>query len=142
MGRDGYGLAPSKPLGKNMMTAHRVAYLLAHPGESEPPMVLHTCDNPLCCNSLHLYAGDQAINMADMKAKGRALGGRLEGEPWLKVNDELALVIAEERLVGASVRVLAAKYGMSAPGIRSVIKRAAEGRKVRLRSQPKRESTQ
>lgn len=33
---------------------------------------LHTCDNTMCVNWWHLWAGSHAENMADMKSKGRA----------------------------------------------------------------------
>src|SRR6266581_8125593 len=93
LGRDGYGLVATRPLGRNMMTAHRAAFLISNPGAKHPDMVLHRCDTPLCCNPLHLFAGDQVVNMADMKAKGRAGGGRAFGTPWLKVSNDLARVI-------------------------------------------------
>lgn len=41
--------------------------------------VLHTCDNPPCCNSKHLFLGTDADNMADKKAKGRQARGEGHG---------------------------------------------------------------
>ena len=46
------------------MAAHRVAFLLAY-GE-EPDMVLHKCDNKLCCRPDHLYGGDSFDNFLDI----------------------------------------------------------------------------
>ena len=56
-------------------SAHVLAYAVAHgrmlfPGEQ----VLHTCDNPPCCQFHHLFMGTQRDNMADMWAKGRHPG--------------------------------------------------------------------
>ena len=39
-------------------------------------VVMHTCDNPACCNPLHLRLGTTADNVADKWAKGRGKGGR------------------------------------------------------------------
>lgn len=36
-------------------------------------IVMHTCDNPPCCNPSHLVLGTQAENLADMRAKGRGV---------------------------------------------------------------------
>ncbi len=37
-------------------------------------MALHTCDNKLCCNPRHLYAGDASDNMTDLHARqGRCI---------------------------------------------------------------------
>ena len=54
--------------------AHVVAWVLTN-GEipDKKLFVLHTCDNPLCCNVDHLWLGNNLANMRDMIAKGRAL---------------------------------------------------------------------
>lgn len=52
--------------------AHRVVYELIHgPIVDQRAVVLHICDNPPCCNPLHLFLGDKKMNTDDMIAKGR-----------------------------------------------------------------------
>ncbi|NDG33300.1 hypothetical protein EB118_24940 [bacterium] len=53
--------------------SHRVSALLHDLIESihSTLHVLHTCDNPKCCNPKHLFTGTNADNVADRTAKGR-----------------------------------------------------------------------
>ena len=55
-----------------MVAAHRAAWSLAH-GQPVPAgaNILHSCDNPPCCNPAHLRPGDQFDNMVDMRSRGR-----------------------------------------------------------------------
>lgn len=41
--------------------------------------VLHSCDNPPCCNPAHLFLGTNADNTADRHAKGRDARGAAHG---------------------------------------------------------------
>lgn len=52
--------------------AHRLVYQLTF-GDPPPdkPCILHTCDNPSCCNPRHLWAGTVGDNNEDMARKGR-----------------------------------------------------------------------
>lgn len=54
-------------------TAHRVAYELENGsiGNTYTACVLHRCDNPPCCNPIHLFLGSRKDNIADMTKKGR-----------------------------------------------------------------------
>lgn len=51
--------------------AHRVAWALAN--QTEPgQVVMHSCDNRLCCNPAHLTSGTQLANIRDMMSKDRS----------------------------------------------------------------------
>jgi hypothetical protein len=55
--------------GDRLEGAHRIALFLAT--GRMPSYVMHSCDNPPCCNPAHLVEADHQTNMADMMAKGR-----------------------------------------------------------------------
>lgn len=54
--------------------SHRLAYCQAHGldlADIKGKVVMHTCDNPPCCNPDHLVLGTQRENLEDMTRKGR-----------------------------------------------------------------------
>lgn len=77
--RGGYGAFTHRPSGLSMARAHRIAWQLFCFNIEEDEHVLHSCDNPRCVNTDHLFLGDQAINVADMVAKGRQASGEQHG---------------------------------------------------------------
>lgn len=109
--KNGYG---AMRFGGKNLRPHRAAYLCANGLTSLPATVdiCHRCDNRLCVNPAHLFAGSRADNMADCIAKGRfsrisVLAG--EASPSSKLTKEQVLAIrADER----SGRALARLYGV------------------------------
>lgn len=69
-------------------------------------VVMHTCDNPQCCNPAHLKIGTAKSNARDMFAKGRAPARRKAYAP-----PELLEIVRTSEL---PQRALAAQIGMSA----------------------------
>ncbi len=71
--RDGYGyLSVGGRTGKDL-PAHRIAKTLSMGEEIiDGLLVMHSCDNPPCCNPSHLELGTNEDNLADMANKGRA----------------------------------------------------------------------
>ena len=59
--------------------AHRVAYALTQGPIPAGMVVMHSCDNPPCCNPSHLNLGTHAENAQDMYHKGRWRNQYAEG---------------------------------------------------------------
>ena len=67
-------------------TAHRMAFELQN-GEIKGGLhVLHTCDNPSCCNPTHLFLGTNMDNIQDSMNKNRRPRGEYSGRAKLKEN--------------------------------------------------------
>jgi HNH endonuclease len=119
----GYGICT---FGDRTYRAHRVAYALTRGSIPEALFVLHRCDNPPCCNPVHLYAGTHADNMVDMTARGRAAKGDRHGRhtkparsprgEWhgmSKLTAEKVIEIRAALKAGASQRGIARRYGVN-----------------------------
>lgn len=70
----GYG---SAYLNGNTICAHRLSFMI-HRYDPGDLFVLHSCDNPRCCNPRHLRAGTHQDNMNDKNSRGR--GNYFRGE--------------------------------------------------------------
>ncbi len=93
--------------------SHRVAYFLATGHWPGGLCVLHSCDNPACCNPAHLRAGTQADNVWDMVERKRSPRG--EKHHTTTLTDESVLEILDQFKCpywGQS-RDIAKRYGVS-----------------------------
>jgi len=65
--KGGYGIIT---VGISNVLAHRAIFAFSG-GDPGVEVVMHTCDNPACCNPAHLRGGTYEDNMRDMERKGR-----------------------------------------------------------------------
>jgi hypothetical protein len=114
----GYGIVA---VGGRNMKAHRVVWVLWFGPIPASKVVMHKCDNPCCCNPLHLSIGTQADNVADMLHKGRAHDRRGENGSIAKLTQHAVLSIKQRRSDGERVAVLAAEYGVKPSTIYQVL---------------------
>ncbi len=123
---NGYGRIGRGGSGLTILT-HRAAWEMANGPIPEGMRVLHTCDNPPCCNPAHLFLGTQADNGADMARKGRA--ARLRGE--MNAEAKITATDAEDirRLAAAGQRHkdIALRYAIGKTQVGRIVRRECWG---------------
>jgi hypothetical protein len=131
---DGYGVVSWNNEGLRDYRAHRVAWILTFGEIPDGMLVCHKCDNPPCCNPMHLFCGTHKDNTQDCIQKGRfkgdpdAHGNRARGEraSKSKLTESDVHYIREHcvfrsRQCGASV--MGRKFGVSKAAILAIIHR-------------------
>lgn len=97
--------------------AYRVAFFLINPSVDRTLHVLHSCDNPACCNPKHLFAGTHTDNMQDKLKKGRPNGG---GPP--RVLEGTVVAVKRLKALGYSWKAITESTGASAVTIHRILR--------------------
>jgi hypothetical protein len=108
----GYGRFGRRNRGHEV-SAHRFAYADTHGPIPDGLHVLHSCDNPACCNPGHLSLGTHADNMADMAQKKRCPSRQGERSPTAKLTEDAVRTIRSRLAAGERPEALAPEYGVA-----------------------------
>ena len=100
---------------------HRLAWACHKGSIPDTLLVLHTCDNPACCNPEHLFLGTHLDNVADKELKGR--GNKGEVNPSAKLTLQDVRYIKQELAKRRSQSALAREFSVN----RSCICKIASG---------------
>lgn len=111
---------------KVLVKAHRLAWELTFGPIPAGLDVLHHCDNPPCCNPVHLFLGTALDNSQDMVKKGRhacasGTGHLPHGTDHWAAKLTPADVADIRRAVGTvTISELARRYGVARATVRAV----------------------
>lgn len=83
--------------------ANRIAYMFANGFDPCRLGVLHTCDNPACCNPNHLWLGTCLDNNKDRERKHRSADLRGENAHTVKLTEEQVRYIRQSNDTGISL---------------------------------------
>lgn len=113
-------------IGRRSCLSHRVAYQLTNGDIPKGLYVLHSCDNPPCCNPAHLFLGTYQDNNRDKARKGRANPPFGEREPNHKLTEADVRQIRQRYAAGnVRQRDIAADYGISQRLVSLIVRREA-----------------
>lgn len=118
----GYGKFHSN--GKTWRAHRWMMWMSGIISDKDPRCVLHKCDNRKCVNPSHLYLGNRWMNAQDIKKRNRThlirdpkLGSR---NPQAKLNEAQVIEIKKLLKSGATGKILAKKFGVSAVTISQI----------------------
>ena len=115
--RDKLGYGDCGYMGKHIQ-AHRLAWKLTRrdPGKLH---VLHKCNNPPCCNPMHLYVGDDFDNAADRVRAGTVVRGAAMYNARLD-DDKVKTIRERRKATGESYARIAKDYGVCHSTVRYI----------------------
>ena len=108
--RDGYGIA------NGSKRAHRLVWAEFYGVRLDPNLVIrHDCDNPTCCNPLHLTGGSQLANVADRVSKQRSARGIGNGRNKLTLDQVREIYLSSE-----NPKPLGLRFGIHEATVRGI----------------------
>jgi hypothetical protein len=117
--RNGYGRTT---FGGKRHNVSRIVFDLTNPGVlSRRLFVLHSCDNPVCCNPGHLRAGTAKENAEDRDKRNRSYKWTGAEHPRCKLTANQVVEIKELRRNGVTGRSVAKMFGVSPATISSIV---------------------
>ncbi len=99
--------------------AHRYAYVRANGPVSDTLLICHRCNNKLCVNPEHLYAGDDRANGRDKAAAGTSKGER---NPGVKLKEADVIQIRELYADGRSQPWIAKRYKIAQTHVSEIVR--------------------
>ena len=117
--RHGYGTFTTKQP-REYFRPSRFAWTTKNGPIPEGLNVLHSCDNPPCCNPNHLFLGTQLDNVKDMTAKGRRVDHMGEAHGRAKLTNAEVTEIRRRARAGETVVSLASAFGMGTSTISAI----------------------
>jgi hypothetical protein len=105
--------------------AHRVAWMLEHGRElpaNRKQVVMHSCDNPSCCNPTHLRLGTQSENITQAHERGLITVAVGEARRQSKLTERQVVQIRERHAAGESQVALGYEFGVSQVAIHHIVR--------------------
>jgi hypothetical protein len=129
LGTNGYGIFGLNVNGKyKSIAAHRLSWSVANGPIPDGMYVLHSCDNPPCCNPAHLRIGTQRDNAQDRINRGRCGRRNVGGDgtmTFTPANAKLTRAQVAEMLprirAGERLEELARAYGVSRSAVIAIV---------------------
>lgn len=116
--KSGYGKVG---YGCKQLRSHRIAFALSNGNIPDGLNVLHTCDNPPCCNPAHLWLGTDKDNAADCTAKNRRNPLMGSDNPVSKLSESVVLKMRKYHTNDTSYAELGRRFGVSRDAARKAV---------------------